>query len=253
MSAPSPRRNAPRVWPAAVMLALLWHGFWCWALAPGPAPHPKALPWSPRVAYMPVRIDGRAPDTLASDVRALWSPILFSLATPMGFSRPLLTNEVRAHPPMGLPMEPPRFLARPMPAAAPLLQPLRELNTETAAQVNRLPATEPPPASAPAARAAVAPLALEWIGQPTGATPSGLSFPRPDWMGKLDSWSARLYVEFNTRGEPAQVFLEEPSSYERVNRLLVTAAQAWRAERAAGAWRGRVTVRAGATPAEAAP
>ena len=63
----------------------------------------------PMVSYLPAG-NAASSNTVVEDVRVLWSPVLFSLSTPVGFSKPVLTGDAGAKPPVMEPDFPVRFL-----------------------------------------------------------------------------------------------------------------------------------------------
>lgn len=73
---------------AALLAALVWHSFFFLFRAPDREPHPRPL--RTRLTYFPVAGDEGA--AARKRIRAVWSPVLFSLPSELGFSRRFLES-----------------------------------------------------------------------------------------------------------------------------------------------------------------
>ncbi len=254
--APPPRSflamggSRPWVWAGALALAL--HLAWFLVLSPSPPVSPRAVPLVPRLSYLPPLAAG---DVRALGALALGSPALFSLPTPMGFSRPAMARVIGARPPLEIPPDEATWQPRQRPGATePAIPPPETLEQLAAASLNSR-----PPAGLP--RTAASAEGAEGVGGirvELSAGLEGLAFEREEWADGAAvrpdrSWEAVARVETDPQGRVAHVFLETPTELPGLNAALVRSLRSWRLKDSPGPHSGRVTFRyAGPAPAEAA-
>ena len=197
--------------------AALWVGalVLLFRVAPAPAPATRAAPaqmlWQP------------AKKGAAEDIRALWSPSVFALSTPAGFSHSIRGERARHAPPVRLARPDAAFLARPGSPASP--EPAR------AGFVRLAPPKTPAGSSA---SAGVFPPRIPELEKPRMDFPAG-------WESRLFSgvdlnfdawtntaWSARIEMRFDEKGLPASMLLEQSSGLPEVDRRLARSASGWR-------------------------
>jgi len=217
-----------------VGLATAWYAWILLGFDPLPPPEPRARARPVPVTYMPVEAAGM-PDR--PDVRAIWSPVLFSLPTAVGFSRGVPSGPV-ARPPLDPPADPPPLLA---------------LRTQTPVQTAvplapvPLPAFVPPPPPPPApAGTTMTPL--------EGTVPPDAGFPVASGACGDRSWEAEAQVAFGGDGLPLHAFVESADAPPGVRREIARGLHRWR--RSAGGAAGWVRVRlvhSGTAPAEVKP
>lgn len=217
-----------------VGLAAAWYAWILFGLDPAPPPEPRARARPAPVTYMPVEAAGM-PDR--PDVRAIWSPVLFSLPTAVGFSRGAPSGPV-ARPPLDPPAEPPPLLA---------LRPQTPARTPVPLAPVPLPAYVPPPPRPPApAGTTMTPL--------EGAVPADAGFPvAPEARGDR-AWEAEAQVDFGEDGLPRHAFVESADASSGVRGEIARGLHRWR--RPAGGSAGRVRVRlvhSGTPPGEVKP
>jgi len=243
-AAPEPAALVPAGWRQlwAAVLALAWFGGWGLLLQPAGSPAPATrVAKAPRVTYLPapaVQGDGAT----RADLRVLWSPVLFSLPTPMGFSRSAASNEATLRPPLQQALSTPVLLARPVPPpAAPLIPPPVANLAGPAPAAPAVPAapvfTAPPPATSAAwqvlLRGGLADAA--WQAQPLPPAPAD---------GTAADVEAGAQLEFSREGWAQHVWLDAPTASSNVNAQLVRALLQWRCAPAAAPRSGAVVLRA---------
>ena len=235
----------PRVvWFWAVLLAIGWHGFWGWFFSPADAIPGAAPARTPQVSYMPVHADGRDGEALSADIRALWSPVLFSIPTPMGFSRSVLTNEAGVRPPLGQPMMFSNFLERGASSisASPLVT-LPPLTDMVAQAVNSLTPAGAGPSPIDVGPATAEEVRIEFLQGLARTPPANLKLPRHPWINGDKAWEMVLYIEFDEEGIVRQVFAESPTESDTLNAAIVQAAWKLRLEPSEGPAVGRIVIR----------
>ena len=211
------RRFCRKGWRLAGSAAFLWFGAFIllFRLAPLPAPAlrpaPTALAWWPPTAA----------DTL--DVRSLWTPAAFALATPAGFTHALRRGRIGLAPPVQAVRPEAAFLDNPRPLPAVNLwagNEIQRADVETPA--------EPWPASAvfPPRVAAVETPHLEFSDGWESRLFSGIDLNFGDWTNA--AWSARIEMQFDAKGVPVSMLLAQASGLPEVDRRLVRSASSWR-------------------------
>ncbi|MCX6998469.1 MAG: hypothetical protein NTV49_15645 [Kiritimatiellaeota bacterium] len=239
-------------WPGlwAGLLAAGWFGFWALALQPEIVKVPARQPVkAPRVCYLPGP-EARGEKAANADLRAMWSPVLFSLPTPMGFSRSVESGDAALRPPLQQTQSAPVLLARPATADnTPLVPSPTGVLARRAAGEPLLVIKEPPVFAGVAA--ATGPTwqvvtgggraAARWQAQPLPKTPAD---------GGESLWEAGAQVEVSREGVVQHVWLETPTASSNLNVQLVHALLQWRCAPAAAPRTGNVLVRyAGAVAA----
>jgi|GEM_PF-2401105 len=244
---PSGKRVAwtPQVWSA--VLAGVWFCFWGLLLQPADPKASAAPPAkAPRVAFLPgpAARGGGAPH---ADLRALWSPVLFSLPTPMGFSRSVVSGDSALRPPLQQAQSTPVLLARPaLPPNAPLISVPADVLAGRAAAEPLVPET-----AVFARTAAVTGQAWQILLHDGLADASWQAQPLPKVPadGSAGTWEAEAQLELSREGLVQHVWLEAPTASSNVNAQLVHALLQWRCAPATNARAVHVLLRA----ASAAP
>ncbi|NCC51592.1 MAG: hypothetical protein EOM20_10285 [Spartobacteria bacterium] len=116
MDAVSHNRKAERTtWFLAILLALCFQAFWMVWLRPAPLIPTSRVGTPPHMVYRAVPEQAaQAGHMRSEEVRAVWSPVLFSLPTPVGFSQPMFSDRGSSmRPPLQAPSVSAMFLARP--------------------------------------------------------------------------------------------------------------------------------------------
>jgi hypothetical protein len=232
-------------WSLAVALAVAWHTFWGVWLQASPLPAPVRAPAVPDVSYLPVPDGPASGDALSSDVRALGSPVLFSLPTPMGFSRSALTNEIGSLPPLALPGDTVAFLERAAPVDERVVQVGESLEALMRQSGTRFP-LRVPEASALAAPAAVATgetIQVEFLGGLAGCRFQRMELPDDPRVRGDAAWEAGASVDVDAEGRVRHVLLDNPSASAKLNGMLVRALMGWRLEKPGTPHSGRVVLR----------
>ena len=181
----------------------------------------------------------------------MWSPVLFSLPTPMGFSRSVVSGDAVLRPPLQRTQSAPVLLPRPAPADnTPMIPAPADVFARRAADAPPLVIIEPPAfAGVLAATGRTWQVVLSgglvearWQAQPLPKAPAG---------DGGDLWEAGAQIEFNRAGVVQHVWLETPTASSNLNAQLVRALLEWRCAPAAAPRAGSVIVRTvGGVPAQ---
>lgn len=240
-----PRWNLRRLWLLALPLAALWFGFWGLLWQPESFTAPREAPrFTPHARYLPVRAaaDGGEP---ASDLRVMWSPVLFALPTPMGFSRAPAAGDGHDRPRVQRPNIEPLLMPPPPPPPPTALVPTPTLPAFNDGVHFRLDGATPVFAALPMATNA---LAIEMLG--ALAERRCLEQPLPPLPPDLaaDSWTVMATLEVGREGRVQHVFLDPPSAVAEFNAQLTQALHRWRFAPAAAATQGPVHLHHAAPP-----
>ncbi len=207
----------------AWMFAALWFGSLAllFRVASAPSPGPWDVPTE--VSWWPGPEGGGAEESVARDVRALWTPSAFALSSPAGFSHALRRERAASAPPVQVARPGAAFSGDPRPGAG------REL---PGPEIIRS-AVPPAPAGFPAAESVFPPRTL-------GEEAPRLAFPE-GWESRLFSgidldfgawtnaaWSARVEMRFDAKGIPASTMLTQSSGNPEVDRRLARSTRGWR-------------------------
>lgn len=201
----------------AAAFALLWFGglalLFRVAPAPKPLPHASPLP----VSWWPAQ-DGAPPD-----IRAMWSPALFALPSPAGFSHALRNERIRLAPPVQSAVAAPAYLDPPRnPGGLEWLQPGRLALADAAAgpRVTKTTGVFPPRMPVPDLPR------MEFSAGWESRLFSGIDRNHGTWTNV--AWTARIEMLFDPNGVPVSMLLAQPSGLPDVDRLLTRSAYGWR-------------------------
>ena len=217
-----------------IFIALAGPALWSvWLRTPRQAEHRSASVHTPRIRYILVNQD--------NDHNGLWSPLLFSIPTPYGFSR---TVQMSALETRGIPAVP-----TPDP---PLLTMSGSALQANAGSRDALPEARirgelstynpsPPPAGPPSPGLSDEPL---WQAD-AGLKQRNFTLPA-DWASQLPElpapWSVRAAIEIDRDGHVRHVFLSERHEQDELNAAVVALLRQGRAAADDRAGYGMVTV-----------
>ena len=203
-------------WGAGVAIA--WHMAIFAVLDPAWPNRRVEAPRAPAVRYLPLQA---ADAGAAAAIETRWSPLLFSLPSPLGFSRARgIQDAIR--PPVDLPDDPVGYLPRPVGGPS-----------ETAVHPPPLP---PPlstrPGVSPPAKDRDRPArhAMTWIQGARGVGPPPWAFPVTAAVCGNRAWTAVLHVGFDDDGLPRRVLLDPSDAPPEVAMEVVRGAWKWRNE-----------------------
>ncbi len=244
-SLPAPRWTLRRLWLLALPLALIWFGFWGLLWQPEMFAAPRELPrFAVHARYLPARApaEGGEPQR---DLRVMWSPVLFALPTPMGFSRAPAAGDGHDRPRVQRP-DIEAQLMPPPPAAglAPVVPAPRPPTLNNGANF-RVDDVAPVFAKLPAVTNT---LTSEVAGDL--AARACLEQPLPPLPPELTAlnWQVVAKLEVAREGRVLHVFLDPPSTAADFNAQLTQALLRWRFAPAAAAAQGAVRLRHLAAP-----
>ncbi len=181
---------------------------------------------------------------LSEDVRALQSPSMFSLPTPMGFSRPFLGERRSLRPPLEGPGQEPSPSGMPSNALpqgslatdghGTLLRGIEWQRAGSGHESEAFPA-------APAATGAV--LRIAWMDSVKGLRNQSRPVEPGSVWDDPKPWEALAYVEFDDLGNVKHVLLEKPTSSPARNEEIVRALRGYHSKPGALGQSGYVTLR----------
>jgi hypothetical protein len=238
------------------VIATAWFGAWAVLLNPASPRAPRAAPPVPRVVYLPAESETLTPTGATAEARMLWSPVLFSLPTSLGFSRDALTNEVRMRPPLGQYGGFTNFLERTT-HDAPVLEPLPSADLRQAAagtpEVVAMPDSESPAFDLVSASTSAL-FQVMLLDGLAGRRFAEARLPVHPWVNGAKPWEAVAYLELDGGGRVVHAFIENPSPSETLNARLAQVLRGWRLAEPGSADSGRVVFRnKGRTPESAGP
>ena len=244
-----PRRWRPAAsWMLGLILALAWHAAWMLGLGLAREPPPSPPPSAPILRFVQPPSDA---EKTASDPRLLWSPALFSLPSPWGFSRPIVDGRIGARPSVGVRDTPPFFLLE-GPAMAERMAVGHDwrIEEDVAANLFRVPI---PPLAGPVFHATdkAPPPRVELMPEWTGSVFSAMPLPE-GWEKAGDrAWEITAFIQVDDSDRVAHVFLEVPSAFPDLNRGIERALRSWKLAPGSLARSGRVVFRSAGEPAAA--
>lgn len=222
----------PNVATVLILIALAGPALWSvWLITPS-FERPPGTAHTPTIRYI-------LADTTRDD--GLWSPLLFSLPTPYGFSRTIQMEalETRGIPAVPIPSPPLMEFDQALTAAV--------IHREHALSESRLRAallpyrpTPEPPAIPPASPDA----GPVWRPHPTLAN-QGFAPPQA-WIAQLPEtpapWSVTAVIDLDEKGRVRHVFLSEPHQDRALNAAIVNMLRQGRAQAGEQPVSGMVTI-----------
>ena len=212
------RRFCRPGWRLAGLAALLWFGAFALLFRLASPPVPALRPAPAAVAWWP-----SAAGTTTLDVRSLWTPAAFALATPAGFTHALRRGRIGLAPPVQTLRPATAYLDNPRPSPPPPLAVGGGVPDQAgAAPVGSwsVPEVFPP-------RAAVAETPrLEFSAGWESRLFSGIDLNFGGWTNL--AWTARIEMQFDAKGVPVSMLLAQASGLPEIDRRLVRSASGWR-------------------------
>lgn len=212
----------------ACLLAVIGHGIWFFWLDITWAVPRDAVPSPPR--WTLVTRPDTTPDHPLTQMLEVWSPAAFALPTPVGFSRPLLTEEIRLRPPLHSPSETAMLLERrrvqPPAESAVTLPEWEQLREQIEAHPLRLPSAPTPQPDAP-----VTPSPVPIVHRLDGAEHRDvehMTMTEDTTLWGTTSWSAELVLHIDPWGTVNQALVHRRAAYEPANKRLIQDAHTWR-------------------------
>jgi len=237
------RRRLSVAWLVAFFFALGWHGIWWIWVGPEPVQARIVMPDVPQVTYMPFTEEEATGLADGKSIHTVWSPALFSLPTPVGFSRSVLTNAIGIRPPLAVPVGETRYLERKREGARPVEIGVVDLDSSVSRALTNIVFVErrEPVFGLPPVTGVTVTVQLD--AGLEGVRFSTMSVPvvPSDCAGR--SWQAEAVIEADAQGRVRHAFLDSRSPCEAFNTSLVQTMRHWRVENPEGPVAGRVTVR----------
>jgi len=222
----------------AICLAVMMHLLLFMVVRPADGNGLSGAPVPPETYYL-ARPSGPLPAS-GSGVRAVWSPLLFSLPSEMGFSRILLLEKLRTRLTFRQPDEPESFLevepASRYAGAEAVPQELMLTTGEHAAP--RPPSGTFPPRGNPPAprhRVYVAPELKERLV-------GGIVLPSELNKEVETAWEARADISISKQGVVQHVFLEQPLEAAPLNQAIIQLLHGLRFKPGGGSVEGRIEI-----------
>jgi hypothetical protein len=223
---------APRTLPRGLLLLILvlvWHAAWLLALTPVTGVALFRAPVGTALAVLP-DTDPAEGTSVADGSRALWTPLLLSLPSPVGFSGSIGGGGLKTVPSLELPGEEVLFLSAD--EAAPLETVVDTPRVRLLRQAaSRL--AEPPPGldSAPDG-ALLRPPETEPIHVTLLHGEPAESLRRPAWPTDVlektgRPWEAVIRLQIGPDGDAGHLMLDAPTDDRELNQALVRALADW--------------------------
>ncbi|MFH0880286.1 MAG: hypothetical protein V2A34_11285 [Lentisphaerota bacterium] len=238
-------RRSMQAWGMALILALGWHSvWWVWLGAAPPAPK-LLIPQTPSVTYTPFHVKSSDGEALHADVRVLWSPALFSLSTPVGFSRVMLEDQIGIRPSIQPPSGASNLLERlALSGSNPVARLAGSVGEEAAAWMADLPSLhDPEDRTVNETPFQEQRFWVEFSGGLKGANFKRLNFPRNNPQINRMPWEIRAYLEFNGMGVARHVLLDQPTMSKKLNQYILRELLALQLKNATDGQNGYVTIR----------
>jgi hypothetical protein len=231
-------------WAGAVLLALVTQGGWFFLFS-APDKVTRRLPQSVQVKYHPVQLTEGGEEESEAITRAVWSPVLFSLPTRVGFSEILLEGAELARPPLETGSESAMFLERVAGTAR------ASSAVELGPITNRFQQWR----SVEIPNQVQAPI----MPRPSGITERGFEAEFVDGLLASDfevmgwplqagglsnsAWRALAHITTDDRGSVVHVMLEEGTGSAILNEAIVRNLSTWRLKKPGSGRQGKVIVR----------
>lgn len=229
----------------AILIGLAWHAGWALLLIPRPSPPRTARVAIPALSFLPGPAGLHDGADSGGEARTVWSPVLFALPSAVGFSRPMLQQELDLRPPLDPPSKSVMFLKRAESSAAAAATPgtpLADLVAQALQGAGVLPESSPAFSILPHTPSHGL-VDIELSPSLKGAEPRELPRLEVRRLPANKPWEAVAYVVISASGEMERVLLEEPTPSARWNDLLVRALWQLRFDDLADERRGRITIR----------
>jgi hypothetical protein len=244
-SLPAPRWTLRRLWLLALPLAAGWFGFWGMLWQPETFTAPHESPRFPvHARFLPARAPAEGGEA-QHDLRVMWSPVLFALPTPMGFSRAPAAGDGHDRPRVQRPTLEPQLMPAPQIATlAPVVPVPRKPVLNDGAEF-RIDSAAPVFTALPAVTNR---LSLELIG-PLADVPC-LEKALPPVPPELtqETWQVVAKLEVGREGRVRHVFLDPPSASADFNMHLTQAFLRWRFAPSAAVAQGQARLQHVAAP-----
>ena len=234
------RRFSRPGWRLAGLAAALWFGVFALLFRLASPPVPALRPAPAAVAWWPPAVGA------GLDMRSLWTPAVFALATPAGFTHALRRGRIGLAPPVEALRPAAAYLGNPRPPPPP--------GPAMAGDASGMPAAAPvaswpvPEVFPPRTAAAEAPR-LEFSAGWESRLFSGIDLNFGQWTNQ--PWTARIEMQFDAKGVPVSMLLAQASGLPEVDRRLVRSASGWRLLESGAVRQGTVSWCSPAAPAAA--
>lgn len=188
------------------------------------------------------------------DLRSVWTPSVFALSTPVGFTADISPMEMALPPPMDRPVLSPAYLEEKEIMGDELEQVRQRIRAEHFTRIRHdMNRRLPTPASSPV---------FESNGTSSGSALSNFEFPE-GWQLRMFSgvnvqtvqlgfnWVVQAEMTFDAVGIPTSIILLESSGLSEVDRRLIRSLWEWRLLDSHAMRRGTIRIRAETTTAMA--
>lgn len=210
-------------WMSAAVITAVWHAVWWMGLSPRTHHTAIAPPPVPRLSYVPVIAAHSG--TISGDVRALWSPVLFSLPTAVGFSRTVLNQSAGIGPPVETPL-PPEVLMERVPASGAGAMHPRSMH-DPVAVLRRMPEVRDHLTVPELTSGNRSPLQVYALGTDAELLPEDLPLPARKDLG-VEPWETEVELVVAEEGWITRVLLMSPPADPAVAQAVSRALYRWR-------------------------
>ena len=218
-------RWSRRLWWLAAPLAFVWFFFWGLLWDPAPYTPLRGVPrFVPHARFLPGRT-AAAGDEAQRDLRVMWSPVLFALPTPMGFSRTPAAGDGHDRPRVQRPSLDPILLLPPQDVNRGMVVSAAPVPAFAAGDHFNVDGVTPVFDAQPAATQA---LVVELLGELAVVQPLEKPLPAVPPELAADSWGVSAQVDVGREGGVRHVFLDPPSTSTDFNVQLLQMIYRWR-------------------------
>ncbi len=234
-----------RAFRMAAGLAVLMHLLLFVAVRPADGKHTMEVRVPPKTYYRNVPTD--MPPGSADEVRMVWSPVLFSLPSPLGFSRDLLRDKLSTRLTFAQPGESETFLSINLSVRFAEAQLISENLMLTAGESRNLSvpphAFQPESARPPIRRVHVVPALKERLE-------GGIVLPPELSQPGGAAWEIQADVHVSAEGIVQYIFLEQPLEEAALNQSVLQLLRGLRFRSGSDSVDGRIEIYSAAAPAE---
>ncbi len=231
-------------WIAAVSLALAGHAIW-WVWLSGTEPELQTRkPGAPAISIWRLPPAGEFGNDSVEDPLSVWSPVLFALPSPSGFSRAAMTGGSGLRPPIQAPVDVSAPLSKPVFVRGDKPAIVLARRPESLSQYDRSPALplSHPPAFAPAATAGEQVVRVEFTGGLREEFFETLTLPKDVLTAESATWSVEIFLSTDDLGIVQTVLLEKRAGNELINRSVARAVYGWRIYQERAPMSGRLKI-----------
>lgn len=224
-----PQRNEIFIWSIAITLAIMWHIFIWMRFSMAEKTPPPPPPKAPELSFIPPYTEGEAA-SVDSQARTLMTPVLFSLPSTVGFSKPIIEYRAGMLQDQYTPEEDLALLKTSnLDRDRKYLVWPRHMDSQVAYLLNNPMVSNPRTTLRP--NTIVPPKAKTHYTVQGDFSSDDLDASRieiDEDIADSNTWRAEAMIEFDESGLPVRGFLTESTGNTELDQAIVTALYQWR-------------------------